>query len=145
MWQDLKVKVKTYETQIQALKKEIDELKKSGGGGSSGGGDCNCSPLCTTVCGKKDAAPAASGAAMSVPAGAVTALTKSTFCSRPDPDRKMWKVGQLPYPLSFFCGHVANDLRPYVPIPKDLKMEDVIIGVFSGDKMGFGRGVFQII
>jgi hypothetical protein len=37
---------------------------------------------------------------------------------------------------SFFCGHVKNDLRPFKPVPTDLKPSEVIIGVFSGDKVG---------
>jgi hypothetical protein len=111
---------KALKQQVAGLQAELAELKGGGGGGGGGGG--------------------------------VTKVTQSTFCSGDTYDQDvMWphrtnskkraqvegwqgKKKTLPYPPKFFCSHIPDNIEPQKE-SKKLTVDDVVIGIFSGDKV----------
>jgi hypothetical protein len=48
----------------------------------------------------------------------------------------------LPLPPKLFCSHIKDNLDPWDTKPKkNLTVEDVVIGIFAGNKVAFGRGL----
>jgi hypothetical protein len=80
-------------------------------------------------------------------------LEQSTFCSGSKYDISTNERAQriavdgsggkkyLPYPPKFFCPHIEENLDLWDIAPKNLTVNDVVVGIFSGNKVAFGRGL----